>query len=85
LVLLETYILVCETDGGANPNRPCIFPFKYKGQHYNTCTLKDAENTNNKAWCSTQVDKFGNHVRGREKWGNCGQDCPFQDLDTDCE
>ena len=85
LVLLKAYISVCETDGGANPNRPCIFPFRFKGKSYNTCTLKDAEYTNNKAWCSTQVDKFENHISGQGKWGNCGQGCPFPDLDKNGE
>jgi hypothetical protein len=25
----------------ANPNRPCIFPFEWKGIVYNTCTLTE--------------------------------------------
>ena len=72
------YVPVCKTNGGANPNTQCIFPFKYKGKRYNTCTLKDADNV---AWCSTQVDKFGNHIRGKGKWGNCGEGCPLSTSD----
>jgi hypothetical protein len=70
-------VLGCKTIKGADSNTLCIFPFRYKGKTYDTCTLKDADNTNNEAWCSTKVDRSGKHVTGKGKWGNCGQGCPF--------
>ena len=73
-------VLGCKTIKGADANTLCIFPFRYKGKTYNTCTLKDARNTNNEAWCSTKVDRSGKHVSGKGKWGNCGQGCPFPEI-----
>merc|ERR1712183_107499 len=67
----------CITTSGASANKPCIFPFKYRGVVYNKCTWVDAAtHTNNKAWCSTEVDSRGYHVGGQGKWGNCGPACP---------
>jgi len=66
----------CKTTSGASVNKPCVFPFKYRGVEYNRCTLVDSSHTNNKAWCSTEVDSNGNHVGGQGKWGNCGPACP---------
>jgi len=65
----------CKTTSGASVNKPCIFPFKYRGVEYNRCTLVDSS-PDNKAWCSTEVDSTGNHVGGQGKWGNCGPACP---------
>jgi len=64
----------CITTSGASANKPCIFPFKYRGVQYNRCTLVDSPD--NKAWCSTLVDSRGHHVGGQGKWGNCGPACP---------
>lgn len=64
----------CETIGGNDPFCPCVFPFTYDGETYQSCT-KDGDGQH--PWCSTQVDGNGNHVTG--KWGYCGQNCP---LDT---
>ena len=58
----------------------CILPFRYKGRTYDACTLKDADKTNNEPWCSTKVDRSGQHVTGKGKWGNCGQGCPLPDI-----
>merc|ERR1712183_636917 len=70
-------LLPCITTSGASANKPCIFPFKYRGVVYNKCTWVDAaQHTNNKAWCSTEVDSRGYHVGGQGKWGNCGPACP---------
>jgi hypothetical protein len=46
-----------------------VFPFKYRGTVYESCTDKE----NNVPWCSTKVDANGNHVEG--KWGNCDSEC----------
>ena len=74
-------VLGCKTIKGADANTVCILPFRYKGQTYDTCTLKDADKTNNEAWCSTKVDTSGKHVTGKGKWGNCGQGCPFTNVE----
>ena len=70
-------VLGCKTTIGADPNTLCIFPFRYKGKTYDACTWKDADQTNNQAWCSTKVDRFGKHVQEQGNWGNCGQGCQF--------
>ena len=59
----------CETNGGNVKNKPCAFPFIYKGDSYQTCTKKDHDVD----WCYTEVDSYGVGVRGR--WGNCGPGC----------
>jgi len=45
----------------------CIFPFKYDGVEYNSCTTANSEN--GKAWCAYEVDRNGVAVDG--KWGDC--------------
>ena len=44
------------------------------GVSYKKCTLVEADD--NKPWCSTRVDKDGNHVSGGNHYGNCGPECP---------
>ncbi|XP_060137178.1 epididymal sperm-binding protein 1-like [Zootoca vivipara] len=70
----------CETEenGGNDGGRPCVFPFVYKGQTFNTCINKGAKDY----WCATtrNYDKDG-------KWSWCadtkyggnanGQPCVF--------
>ncbi|XP_060137179.1 epididymal sperm-binding protein 1-like [Zootoca vivipara] len=66
----------CETkeNGGNDGGRPCVFPFVYKGNTYNTCINKSSS----RYWCATtgNYDKDG-------KWSRCadtiGQHCvcPF--------
>ena len=79
LVYLKSYILItefdylidCKTTGGPYPNKRCVFPFNYNGKVYRGCTDVDNQGT---FWCSTKVDKDGNHVDGH--WGNCESSCP---------
>ena len=59
-------------------NKPCVFPFKYKGNIYNGCITHN--DPDGRSWCSTEVDLNGYHILGRELWGHCGTDCPV-DLD----
>lgn len=48
------------TCGGTGNNGECVFPFKYRGKTYNSCTRIDHAN---RPWCYvTTVSK---------KWGNC--------------
>jgi len=61
----------CRTNGGPSSNAPCIFPFIFKGNTYNQCTL-DGEDY----WCSTKVDSSGKHIGNQGNWGVCGQGCP---------
>ena len=65
--------LECKTDSGADPNKPCVFPFKFRNTTYNCCTF-DAS-PENKAWCSTKVDQAGNHIGGQGNWGYCEEKC----------
>ena len=52
-----------------------MFPFRYNGVSYNTCTLDAADE--NKPWCSTLVDDNNNHVSGGGHYGDCGPKCPL--------
>lgn len=57
---------------GPNPNRKCVFPFKYGGKTYSSCTdISDP----GKFWCSTKTDKNGRHVTKRKQWGYCHPSC----------
>merc|ERR1712223_1869388 len=56
---------VCMTESGATPNLPCVFPFRHWGKTYWTCTTDGDK----KPWCSTKVDRYGNHHLGN--WGDC--------------
>jgi len=49
----------------------CVFPFKYKGKQYQSCSGIDET----KPWCSHKVDSNGEHVSGR--WGYCAASCVF--------
>ena len=60
--------------------KPCIFPFKYSGQTFDSCTtIRDPDK---KPWCSTKVDADGNHVTAGGYWGHCGQDCDDENFDS---
>ena len=59
---------------GNYPNKDCVFPFRFNGIKYNSCTMSKADLTENKPWCSTKVDRNGKHVKGN--WGSCETNCP---------
>ena len=63
---------ICVTISGSKSNEPCMFPFIFKGQQFNNC-ITGSKRTN--PWCATQVDAFGNYIRGH--WGYCGVNCPL--------
>ena len=63
------------TVSGADPNKACIFLFKFDGVRHDTCIWDDAH-PSAPSWCSTLVDDQGKHVGGQGKWGNCEPDCP---------
>ena len=82
--------------------KPCIFPFTFNGVTYNGCpTFRDTldikikslmiipDSYLNRRWCSTKVDKNGNHMNGNQifnpegnfrlddnYWGVCDRSCP---------
>ena len=74
-LLLST---VCETIGGPDAGKPCVFPFKISNVTYNGCTTEGPDDDDTPR-CSTAVDDEGNHERGH--WGHCGDGCPLQDSD----
>merc|ERR1719150_2657482 len=61
----------CRTVSGAVTGAACVFPFKFMGQTFNSCTTTGGFK---KPWCSTSTDVYGNHVRGT--WGDCDNSCP---------
>ena len=78
LLILITEIIPnhCRTVSG----KDCIFPFIFKGNTYNACTMVNFASI---PWCSTAVDSStGIHIAG--KWGNCmtGTRCPVIDSDN---
>ena len=73
--------LGCITTSGPDPNKPCIFPFKFRNVTYNTCTTSGNEAGNTKAWCSTKVDNLGKHIgNGQGNWGDCESKCQESEL-----
>jgi len=62
-------------------NKQCIFPFKYKGKFYASCTKADT--TNGKAWCATEVDDSGTVID--QKWGDCNDDCFTNEAKEECQ
>ena len=58
---------------------PCQFPFSLRNKTYYSCTFDYSHITGYKPWCSTKVDRNGNHVSGGKNWGVCDdkQNCPI--------
>merc|ERR1712110_321975 len=57
---------------GREKEKPCIFPFKFKGKTYNQCTTDESEN--GKPRCAYRVNKQGKVRNG--KWAECNRGCP---------
>ena len=66
-MIIKYFFTECKTVKGNN----CIFPFKYKGKSYSSCTK--VESANGAGWCATEVDSAGQVVRNR--WEDCGLGC----------
>jgi len=63
-------VISAGNSGGVMPsNQPCIFPFKYRGKEYRSCTT-DYE-TLGRPWCSVAVDADGHHISGQRLYGYC--------------
>jgi hypothetical protein len=63
----ETSCTTVMNFSGKQSKKTCIFPFKYLGITYNSCTLNSAEEETEsrilQAWCATKVDGSGKLVR----------------------
>jgi len=57
-----------EATEASTQDGPCIFPFKYKGHLYQTCTTDD----DTEPWCATEVDGFGE----MDDWKYCYSESP---------
>ena len=58
------------TSKNPDPNKACIFPFKYQGKEFTDCTTT---NNNDIFWCATEVNSKGEYKSG--KWGVCPEEC----------
>ena len=62
------------TQGRSQGGLPCVFPWKYKGKTYNSCTMDwDIEL---RPWCATKVDENGDVFS--TNFGYCGANCPLE-------
>merc|ERR1719410_1365315 len=59
----------CTTDSGPYSGNPCVFPFRYNGVTYTSCTTQDKS----AAWCSTNTTLAGTHIPGY--YGYCPSSC----------
>jgi len=65
---------VCSTnEEGPSKNEPCIFPFIFSGQTYDSCTQEFDDQL--KFWCSTKVTADNYHIIKEGNWGYCGSNC----------
>ena len=56
----------------ATAKSPCVFPFKYEGKLYNSCTNVDADG----CWCATSVNSDLDFEW--TNWGFCSESCPIE-------
>ena len=68
-------LIVCVTVSGPSSFKECQFPFTHKGITYFGCPVDPVDSS--KRWCSTLVDKGGNHVVDQNKYGHCSDTCPI--------
>jgi len=65
-------ISACTTNGGAEPDLPCVFPFSFFFWDFFTCTIFGSSEG---LWCSTEVSDSLNRFHKIGHWGYCGPDC----------
>merc|ERR1711970_1069364 len=68
----------CTTESGPYSNEPCVFPFRYNGITYTSCTSQDRS----AAWCSTKTTLAGTHVPGF--YGFCPSTCLAESQTNSC-
>jgi len=83
----------CETVGGPDEGKPCVFPFKMNNITFNGCITDEHEEEHAdtcspdrerfRSRCSTHVDEEGHHVL--DHWGFCGDECPLHKAGHDIE
>merc|ERR1712013_155067 len=64
---------VCRTVSGPGAGKPCVLPFVWGGSVREGC-IKDGD-PDNKYWCSTKVDREGNHIPNSDNWAHCSPEC----------
>merc|ERR1712080_769270 len=74
----------CTTVSGPDPGKSCVFPFKFRGITYFSCTTSGNNPGNTKAWCSTKLDNSGIHVGSEGNWGDCEPRCQSTPIATQC-
>ena len=62
----------CRTEGGADVDKDCVFPFTFQGRNFTGCTFHFGVS---QSWCSTETDSEGHYMPGR--WGYCSAQCPL--------
>jgi len=60
----------CLGVGGPGAGQPCVFPFKYIGVSYNSCTINGGFG---RPWCATSVGFTG----AMNRWAYCDASCPL--------
>ena len=66
----------CVVEDQSGSERPCVFPFKYKGRYFDGCTNFDYD----KVWCATLLDNEGSYID--DQWGLCKDSSCYLDLNT---
>ena len=61
-----------------DPDKKCIFPFKFKGTEYSKCIdhgWTDPKNNGIAFWCATKVDENNEYLYGAGSFGECDATC----------
>merc|ERR1711988_428281 len=66
----------CTTSSGPQSGQSCVFPFRYKGVVYTTCTTVERAG----AWCATSTDQAGDFQA--DQYGFCPSSCPVTGTTT---
>jgi len=66
----------CTAISGPGAGLACVFPFRWSGRNYTSCTewIWAGQNLGN-LWCSTKTDSSGSHVNGEGNYGFCPLSC----------
>ncbi|XP_059099182.1 phenoloxidase-activating enzyme 1-like [Tigriopus californicus] len=80
-VLSAELCVTVPTQDGTSRSERCQFPFRYKDQTFNLCTVED--DVDGRPWCSTRVDEEHVHVSGSGHWGHCDlRVCSFTSIQS---